>query len=200
MAALTAAGVCNMALGYVGERQTINSLTEDNAPAMACATYYDETVRACLVQHWWRFSTKRATLALSTEERDGWTYAYALPSDCLQPQYLWSGARNPARDQLIPFDTELNDAGTNQILLTDLADAVLVYTKLVTNPAQWSPVFGKAVAWALAAELALVLPVKPEVAMRVGQQAPIWLERAAAIDEAGRQDDLPQDPELIRVR
>lgn len=200
MAALTVAGVCNMALGYVGERQTIQSLSDPTAPALACVTFYEETVKACLAQHWWRFATKRETLALSTEERDEWGYVYALPSDCLQPQYLWNGARNATRDQLIPFTTELNDAGTNQLLMTDLVDAVLVYTKLLTNPAQWGPAFGKAVAWALAAELALVLPVKPEVAIRVGQQAPLWLERAAALDEAGKQDDPAADPDLIRAR
>lgn len=200
MAALTAARVCNMALGYIGERQTIQSLTEDTPPAIACATFYDETVRECLSMHWWRFATKRAVLALSTEERDEWGFAYVLPTDCLQPQFLWSGVRNPTRSQQIPFTTELNDAGTGQLLLTDLAEATLVYTKLVENPAQWSPNFGKAVAWALAIELALVHPVKPEVASRIANMAPIRMERAAALDEAGRQDDEPQDPELIRVR
>jgi len=200
VAALTAAGVCNMALGYIGERQTIQSLTEDTPPAIACATFYAETVRECLSMHWWRFATKRAVLALSTEVRDEWGYAYALPTDCLQPQFIWNGVRNPNRAQLTPFTTELNDAGTNQLLLTDQVDATLVYTKLVENPAQWSPNFGKAVAWALAIELALVHPVKPEVAARIAAMAPIRMERAAAIDDAGKQDDEPQIPELIRVR
>ena len=58
MAAVTALNqVCNMALGLVGQRQTIDSLDEATAEAEACSTFYDSTRRELLQSFSWRFAT-----------------------------------------------------------------------------------------------------------------------------------------------
>jgi hypothetical protein len=198
----TEAQLCNIALLRVGERQTIDSLEETTEAARSCKALYAPARDACLAELWWTFATQRAVLAETTEERDGWTYAYAMPSDCLAPRYVYAGIRNPAPEVRIRFASELNDAGDGFLILGDFeaADCPLIYTARIENVTLFPPVFVDALAWRLASDLALGLTVKPQVglAMRQGYQAA--LNRAMASDLRIGQDDTLPDSELISIR
>jgi hypothetical protein len=201
MAALTTeAGVANLALGLVGSRQLLDSLNESSTEAQMAKAYFAST-RNELLQAWdWRFATKRAALAVTTESRDGWAYAYAAPADMLKPRSIWNGLREPGAGERIPFAWELNDAASGFLVLTDEDEAQLIYTVELTKVALWPALFTKAVAAQLAVYLAGAVPVKPQLIPMLQRGAMLALHQAAAADANAAQRDPEADAEAVRVR
>ena len=196
----TEAQVANLALGLIGQRQTIDSLTEDTAEA-ACANNFFASTRDELLEAWhWRFATKRTVLALTTEERTGWGYAYAAPSDMLAAQQLWNGNREVGSGEMIPFTKELNDAGSGHLILTDQVEAELIYTVRLETVALWTNSFVRAVAAQLAVYMAGMIPVKPELMASLQRSATIALNAAAMRDANETVRDPIADSEFIRER
>lgn len=197
---LTEAGLCNLALVRIGQRGLIDSLTENTIEAQVAGAVYESARDAVLEAFWWPFATERSELALVVDgERDGWEYAYAVPSPCVAPRYIWSGVRNPAREARIPFAIE-HDAVFGRVLLTDQEDAQLIFTARVDVVALFPPLFVQALAWKLAAELALGLSVKPQVGMVMEQKYEAAVAVAAAVAFRDQQDDVPLAAESIRAR
>ena len=197
--------VANEALLYVGVSQTVNDFDESTAEAKACKAFFAKTRDALLEKFWWKFATSRSFLALlSSEERSNWAYTYALPANCIAPRYIDPGVRNPREDQRIPFDLEALLSGAGVVnglcLVTDQPDAELVYTARVENVALWSPGFVTAMAWHLAVQLALVLPIKPELATRALAMAKVELGEAKVMQLRGHQPDLPAPSEYTTAR
>lgn len=60
----------------------LSSLTEDTTGAVLGANLYEQTYRAMLSSHRWRFAVKKLSLSkLSSKPNTGYSYAYSLPSD-----------------------------------------------------------------------------------------------------------------------
>lgn len=197
--ASTAAELCNLALLRVGQRQFIDSLEDTSAQAQVCALVYPHARNVVLEAAWWRFTTRRATLALLDLDYSDWEYAYALPSDCVTARYLWSGVRDPALEERIPFALE-DDATSGRILLTDLEDAELIYGYQHETVARYPASFCDALVARVAVELAFSVPVKPNLAMGLDGAYRAALARAIASDRNQAQPDAPRDGELVRAR
>lgn len=200
----TPAQVGNLALGFVGVRKYISALTENSVEAQAVQLHFPVARDVALESHWWKFATKRSTLARLTTTITGWAYCYAAPSDWVSSngaRYLEPGVQSPTIDQLPPFAVELDAAGGQFLIATDEEAPELVYTrKLNDSVALWPAHFQAAVAWHLAMSLALVLPVKPDVASRLEPKARLALEQAVAVDLRVGTPALRQDAEHVRVR
>jgi len=198
------AALCNIALGFVGQRDKILNLTEDTVAAIACATHYPLARDACLEAHWWSWATKRRTLALLTGvERTGWSYVYAAPTDWVSvngARYLETGGRPRRPDSDYPFLVELNDAGNACVIAADVETPELVYTRAVESVAIMPALFIHAVAAELAVRLALELPVKPGLAQGLGPKAYMALQTAVAADLRLTTRDVPPDAEHVRGR
>ena len=192
--------IVNLALLYVGERQTIDDLDEDTQPARVAKRFWPFVRNQLLEVYDWSFARKRVVLALTAddEERAEWAYIYALPTDCLAPRRLVTGNQVDSADSRIPFDVELGTRG--KILLTDLAEAKLVYTREPETPALFSAAFCEALAWALAPRLALGLALKVDVARVLQPQAALTLAQAIANDRNQAQEGQPLDASSIRAR
>lgn len=199
-AVTTPEGVCNLALGVVGHRQFLDSLNESSVEAEVCSRFYASTRNDLLAAWPWRFATKRAVLALTAESRSGWGYAYAAPADMLVARRIWDRRRNPGAGEAIPFAKELNDAASGHLILTDQAEAELLYTVELAVVALWPPHFVAAVAARLAVALAGALAVKPQIIPMLERGATLALQRAAAIDANEGQRDVEADSEWIRER
>lgn len=198
-AVTTEAEVCNLALGLVGQRQFIDRLDEDSAEAQACAEYF-ATVRNELLEAWhWRFATKRAVLALTTETRTGWGFAYQSPADLLRARRIWDGDTAPG-SRRIPFTRELNDAATGHLILTNQPEAELVYTVELTRVALWPTAFVTAVAAQLAVCLAPALAAKPQLMPSFERRALLTFQRAAALDANETEPDEQAESETISER
>lgn len=222
------ASICNRALIRVGQQQLINSLGESTTQAQLCKALYYDTRDQLLEDSPWPWATKHATLALlDGVSRSGWQHAYALPSDCLKAQYVFSGARPGAvaavvpRDWLlasglvttvallpaingrvpkVPFTVESSDDGNGRILLTDQDSAELIYTRKLTSPVAMPALFRDALAWRLAVDLALGLPKKATLAPGFERKAEEAKLRALASAFREGREDPPADSAFISVR
>lgn len=195
--------VCNLALAYVGNGQTINSLEENTLEARMAKLHYAPTRDELLQLFPWRFATLREELATIAETRTGWEYVYQLPADCLTPRRIYPGQRRVTPDLEIPFDVEGRDGGSGlsgRVLLTDQPEAELIYTAECPNVALWTPAFVQAVAWALAVKLALVVPVKPALAAQAEAKALQALKRAQAAEMNARREDVEPPSPLTTSR
>jgi hypothetical protein len=193
------AQLVNLALVRVGIRELIDSLDEDSVNAQAANAVYGLVRDALLARVPWPFARRRATLGLLTDvTRDGWLYAYALPSDCIQALYIYPGLRAPRASQRVPFGLELE--GDTRILLTDQASPVLCYTARVTSPGLFPPLFADALAWGLAVELALVLPMERTLAQGARSLFELTLAQAAVAARNEEQPDPPPESEFIAER
>jgi hypothetical protein len=215
--------ICNRALIRIGQKQLIASRTEDSVPAQLCDALFDQVRDEVLEAFPWPILTKHATLAQLTSTRSGWAYAYALPVDCLSPRYVFNGFR-PGGSALplaslasqlaaswqsqplvavadpIPFSLEMSDDGDSRVLVTDQPAAELIYTAASTAPGLWPPSLCNAIAWKLASELALGIPVKVDQHRLFDQQYRLALAEAGATALRGQRDDPEPDSDIITVR
>jgi hypothetical protein len=103
-----------------------------------------------------------------TTTRIGWQHVYALPADCVKPLALLANNTRirlyGAKDR-IPFDIQANDAKDGKVLLCDYSATqfqVLEYVCAFTYAPAFDAQFVDAVAWRLAAELAMALKADRE--------------------------------------
>lgn len=205
-AVTTVAQVANLALGLIGQRDYLDGVTEDSAEAIAVATFFASARNELLSRYHWRFATKRVVLAIAADGngdpqvRSGWGYCYAAPADMLVAQRIWDGQREPGEGERIAFGKELNDAGDGHLIVTDQANAELIYTVELATVALWPSLFVMAVAARLAVFLAGAIPSKSELMPGLQGAATQALLTAASRDFGEGQRDPPADSESIRVR
>jgi len=152
--------ICNLALAHVGGR-AIESFTEGTKEAIECRRFYEIDRNAVLEDHDWNFARKRLSLALLTEEYSGWEYAYAWPTDCLAPRVIYNPAGWDAEE--IRFEVASDSTGSQRVILTDQAEAELIYTMKVTVVNLYDNQFIQALALRLASDLAQTIRAKPEL-------------------------------------
>lgn len=201
--------IANVALLRIGQLATIADLAEDTPQAEAVRSIFAHTRDAVLEAFAWPFATFRFQLNViaSIDDdpddenlRTGWGFTYAVPNNCLAPRYIYPGTNNPGEGQEIPFTIE-GDESRGRVLLTDQAEAELVYTKLVETPARWSPMFRDALALRLAADLAMSVAKKPQLGLGLHRMFESWISRAAAAQANQARKELPPpDASFIRDR
>ena len=157
MSAASPVSIANMALAHIGARSSIESLSEDSPEARQASLWYDHCRLQTLEASDWSFARKRLTLALHSEAppEGVWTYRYQYPSDCIFARRIVNPL-GPTADQ-VPFDIEINMIGDERTILTNLEEAVLVYTKDVASPSLFSTFFVDAVSHLLASYIAYSL-------------------------------------------
>lgn len=143
--------ICNLSLSHVGNKAQVVSISpvDGSVEADLCARFYPIARDEILEIGDWSFARTRATLTpLATNPSDTWDYAYALPSDCMAPRRLVTGERYNFEDDSRNFEIE------GSTLLTNLAEAVLIYTRPVEDSTRFTPGFVITVSYKLGAYLA----------------------------------------------
>jgi len=146
--------ICNLALSHIADEATVSGISPSDGSAQAdhCARFYPVARGVCLESHAWNFATQRIALAEVDNPLDSWAYAYGLPAGCVQPlMVLLPETTNDNDGQ--DFIVETDEDGT-AVLYTNVENAVLKYTVLVTNTTKYSQLFIDALAWLLASYLA----------------------------------------------
>lgn len=174
--------ICNMALAHYGGIGQVASIDppDGSVEAGRCARFYPIARRELLDAGSWTWAKKRTLLAQVTNPSTVWTYAYQLPSDCmnarrvLQQQFVqadpafWPYTQAITYDQLVFFEdrgsADFQIEGTT--LLTHEPQAVLLYTIDVIDTGRYSPAFVTALSYLLASYL-----VGPTIKGRPGAQA-----------------------------
>lgn len=152
---MTKIDICNIALGRIGRKAAITSLTENSAEARACNRVWDMVRQSLLREFTWSFSRKIALLALSTDTVPGWSYLYAYPPDCLQALRIFNVAGAELRGEQEKWD--VITVGNSTFIACNIEQAYLEYTADKTDTDDWTAQFIDCLAWRLAFELAMPL-------------------------------------------
>lgn len=121
-----------------------------------------------------------------THSRLGWDHLYALPADYVAPVAIHAGDDiydMIADDLREPYDVVVNDLGTGLILCCNLDGEeieAIEYIAYIDNPALFSAHFVDALAWRLAAVLALGIPKDPKKAQWAMDNYDLALSQAGA--------------------
>ncbi|EAM8673219.1 hypothetical protein BL252_06585 [Salmonella enterica] len=151
--------ICNIALSRIGNSRSINSLNEASKEADVCSLHFDSCRDAILADADWNFAIKRVALADTGNPPPDWSYAYTYPTDCMRCiEIMQPGIRNPPLEAMKPqYVIGSDDTGTGKLIFTDQPSAWLKYVSLVTDVNMFDPTFRDALAWRLAAEIAMPL-------------------------------------------
>jgi len=177
--------ICNLALSRIGSKP-IQDLSEGTAAANYCKRFYDPCRKAALRAHRWNFALSTATLAQLDESPADYDYAYQLPGGCLRMLRILSQS---------PGTTASEYRIRGQSLLCNLDSVTVEYLADVTDTNYFDPEFVDALAYRLAADLAVAVANKAELQtsmMRMFQQA-FWTARVddAAESNSARNSDNP---------
>ncbi len=193
-----AVDICNIALSHLGSDAVVTSISppDGSVEAGRCAQFYPIARKVMLSVTNWSFATKRVALAEVTNPSSVWLYAYAQPADCLKPIHIFKlGA-----EEEDTADFEIEDG----VILTNEAEAVLKYTRDVTDTTKYSSPFVSALSWMLSSYLA-----GPIIKGAAGANASTSLleramveARAAGANDANRSDVKTDDfvPQSLGVR
>ena len=143
--------ICNMELGWIGTNP-IASLTENSPEARACTQFYDVARLQTLRDHQWNFAQTRATLALIDvpAEYPEYAYAYAWPDKCVRAHKAYYNGNT------YEFTVVLAADGASRMILTNLQYAVLSFTADVSDPNLFDPLYARALARRLAADIGTI--------------------------------------------
>ena len=164
--------ICNLALGHIGNRARLTSLDPPDASVEGkqCSTFYPVARDIALESgpHW-RFSKTRVALASLTAPADGeWSFAYALPTKFVKAlKIVPPGADkdHPGEDYVMESIAD-SEGNFDDIIYTDVEEAVMHYIYRETNAGRYSPLFVSALSWLLASFIA-----GPIIKGRTGVQA-----------------------------
>ena len=186
---ITGTTVVNMALARIGEAP-VASLDEGTSAASAAALVYDTIRRSVIQSYPWSFATKTARLARLALTPPDFSFAYDLPNKCLQAIRLQKprGA-HPSQDE----PTFLVREG---MLCTDAPVAILEYVEDVEDPNFWEPRFLEAMVIRLAAELAMPVGAKAELAVRYRQEYEEIVRQSAGRSASQYYEELDDNPYL----
>ena len=144
--------IYNMALGHLGQQQTVSSLTEQSSQRIALSRFYATARDMQLRLAQWPFARKTKMLSVVAEDpTDEWTFSYRYPNDCLYMRRIFSGERNDAEDSIVPYLLVQDSAG--MLVYTDLNECQIEYTSKCDNTSIFPPDFVMALS-ALLASLA----------------------------------------------
>jgi hypothetical protein len=195
---VTAVSLCNMALARLGADQQISAIDATTSQSRACLLVYEQCRDELLRAHDWIFAERRVALAEDGTAPDPWTYQYRYPTDCLKIRGIDPEVLIEATDNRIPHDVTSDSTG--RLILTDQADAILVYTVKITDTAQFPPDFASALAWKLATELAMPIAKSPALRDSSEQHYLLAVQRAITADSDELQRGADPVSEYQRVR
>jgi len=192
-------GIYNLALNAIGERANVSSPTENSRRAEVCNLWYDTVRDQIFSGAPWPEATTQAYLAeYSAQDDDEWAagepapgyaYAYTLPADCLRPQFLTN------------FDYfVITEQDGNRMLNCNTEQAILRYTKRLTNISLWSSDLLMAVAYGLASQICMPLSGKPSRARALADQANLLLMNARVSAANTNNQPFESIPEWITAR
>jgi len=199
--------IVNMALSHIGD-DSIESLTDsDSAEAAEARTWYGYSRIATLEAADWNFARKRVVATLHTDTISTttntplagvWGFRYAYPADCVVMRKIQHPASPPA--DAFPFDIEMNLKGNQKTVLTNIENAVLVYTMDQQLTPLYTPGFVLTLSLMLASNMAFGLTGKLGLKKSLRNEFLTTLPAAAASAANEQVSPPPRDADWLRAR
>lgn len=139
--------ICNQALGWLGAN-LITSFDDQSKEANLCQANYSylrDAVQECAE---WSFCIKRVELAELSDSPLGYGVAYQIPDDCLR---VVSASKNGQ------FTVQMEWVLEDRKILTNNGSCYIRYISRIEDPVRFSPNFVTALAYRIAADLAIPL-------------------------------------------
>ena len=146
--------ICNMALARIGAKRIndYNDSSDTETEAIYCRLFFEQTAKALMRSHFWRFARDRATLSQDTTTPSfQWDYQYILPADFLRHILIYDGSDRPEGRTYVSYEFEGNR------LLIDESSVEMKYIKWVSSPADWDRLFIEVLVLQLAQKLVIPL-------------------------------------------
>jgi hypothetical protein len=164
------ADVVNLALSKIGIKDRIGNIYEGSAAAKAALDIYSQTRDEMLRSSDWGFAEKIAAGVLTGNAAPfPWTFEYAYPTDCVKVRNLFGATYIADTNDPRPTLWTVGGIAAAKVIWAKIATCTLVYTKQVTDPSLWEPLFVEAFADALGKRIAPVLATA-DAAKMVGEQ------------------------------
>ena len=205
-----------MALSHISAPSQIESFTEKSNEAEQVRLWYDYSLKQVLESFDWSFARTRLALAIHSEDPpDGiWAFRYQYPEDCIVARKISNPTSRvfafaPVYSSLsivgnltdaVPFEIELDAEEETKTILTNMQDAILVYTKDITTTSLFSALFIDALSHLLAHHMAYAITRKRSIR---GDELQIFrrlILTAPAMNANERVDEPPREAEWIRGR
>ena len=185
--------MCNSALNLLGA-STISALTDDTKNAKLCNQRYEPVRNRVFRSHAWNCLHKRVQLARnSTAPVVEYSYAYALPSDCLRVLKIHNGTTDSIVSSL---DYKLE--GRN--IVTDEGTVYAIYIALDTDPNNYDTYLRESISHQLAADLCYAITNNATLANQYMTRADERLREARFIDATENSLDTVESTEFTDAR
>lgn len=176
--------IANLALLRINE-PLLTSLETASKAADAFNASYPTERDALLREFTWQFAKFRVALNAEVTPPLGFAYAYRVPADFLALRALATDPAVFAHNPMGAVDLDFQIEGG--MVLTDAATLYMLYTRRVTDVAEFDPLFVKALSLRLAPLLARALSSDKGDATVLGKEAEDAVKtarRAGAIEAA----------------
>ena len=156
--------ICNLALLAMGHNKPIQAIDEASVEAGLFSQWFDQCRDEVLALHDWGFAEKVAALASYGTADSDYTYKYQYPADCIRARFIMPVTRT---DTPIVFKIRADNDLQGRVIVTDKAEAYLVYTAQMTIVSAFTTHFVNILAYNMAAKLAEPVTKDKEVVQRV---------------------------------
>lgn len=203
--------ICNLALLRLGQAVQIASITEQTTAGRACNAVYESCVRTMLRERAWPFATRQVDLALVGEQQiTDWYYTYRYPSDYINVHrvvpltqvddstVIYNTTSRVPQRETYPFKIGSDTSG--RLIHTNVSEAVALGTVYITDTALYDPMFASALAWFIAAEIALSMTKNRDLyANALSEYQRVVSEAFATAQNEVKPEDKP-DADMIEAR
>jgi len=178
----------NQALTTVGNASRVSDPdSSTDKSAITCSLWFEQAVLAVTTAHHWPCVRKIASLSrvktrdeatnwVDADPAPGFIYTYALPYDCVRPQYLSDFSR-----------FELGRTATEKVLYSNQERAILYYSFFEPNLSMWDADFYRAVRLSLSGHINMALSGKLQLTQKLENNVREVIEMASVA--AANSDD-----------
>lgn len=206
------ADLFTLSLSTLGIAETVDDPAATNHTASTLRKFWPMARDQVLRDFPWACVRKSRVLSLHEQDIPGWKYCYNYPTDCilalavmpesgLRSRTLWRDCwenHQAHRPQRYPFERQLRDDNTGQVIATDLESAYLLYIARVENPAVYDVGLFSTAAARLAVLSGPTFKVKPDMLQRAENFYAVERSTAAANDlNECEPDQEPTTPSLV---
>lgn len=192
--------IMNKAINLLGEAY-INSPTQAVKAASRANQEYDLVRDACLRAHPWNFATKRRQLAANANSPvSHWTYAFPLPADCIRVLSVSDSDLDYVGEEGPKWEIGLHGDSNLRCVFFDSDECYVRYTMRITDENIFDPLFVKAFAASLAAEIAYSLTQDRSIVNDMMGIYNMFMRQAKSVDSQEGGHNTVIDDEWLKAR
>jgi len=196
---MTEYDICNTALDYIGQAETITDYVSNTTASALCGRLYPIAYSNLMEEYPWSFAVRVSDLTEVTDEAsDLYGYVYQMPTDCLRVLRILPATDGYINEYEIQYTLD-GETDTKRILC-NISDAQAEYIYDVDNPLVFTASFADALAWRLALLLAFPLSADTETIHRVQQFEMRATAKAKLLNARQQQKAINQGNRYISAR